>query len=105
VSLVIGEKSIWGKGIGTEALRLMSRYAFDVLNLHKLRSGCYQENRGSAKAFLKAGFAEEGILKKHWYVNGRYQDEIVFGLCREDFNPEFDGAPAGKKRLRNRTEQ
>ena len=97
VSLLIGEKSMWRKGIGTEALCLMSRYAFDVLNLHKLRAGCYQENTGSAKAFLKAGFVQEGILKKHWYLNGRYQDEIVFGLCREDFSAGRDEAFAEKK--------
>jgi ribosomal-protein-alanine N-acetyltransferase len=82
VSLVVGEKSIWGKGIGTEALRLLSCFAFDVLNLHKLRSGCYEGNIGSAKAFLKADFVQEGILRNQWHINGRYQNEIVFGLCR-----------------------
>jgi ribosomal-protein-alanine N-acetyltransferase len=86
VSLVIGDKSIWRRGIATEAIFLISRYAFSVLNLHKLRAGCYEKNVGSAKAFLKVGFLQEGILKNHWYVNGSYQDEIVFGLCREDFH-------------------
>jgi ribosomal-protein-alanine N-acetyltransferase len=86
VSLVIGEKSIWSKGIGTEALRLLSRFAFDVLNLHKLRAGCYEGNIGSARAFLKADFVHEGTLKNQWYINGRYQDEIVFGLCQNVSN-------------------
>ena len=85
VSLVIGEKQFWGKGIGTEAVRLVSHFAFDVLNLHKLKSGCYEENIGSTKAFLKAGFVQEGILKSQWYLNGRHRNEIVLGLCREDF--------------------
>ncbi len=91
VSLLIGEKSVWGRGIGTEAIRLLARFAFDVLNLHKLRSGCYADNKGSARAFLKAGFVEEGVLRKQWHVAGRYQDEIVFGLCREDMNTEEKG--------------
>jgi [ribosomal protein S5]-alanine N-acetyltransferase len=84
MSLVIGEKAVWGRGIAAEAIRLLSRFAFDVLNLHKLRSGCYEENRGSIKAFLKAGFAPEGTLKKQWQVNGKFQDEVLFGLCRDN---------------------
>ncbi len=88
VSLLIGEKSIWGRGVATEAIRLLARFAFDVLNLHKLKAGCYAENKGSAKAFLKAGFTPEGILRKQWQVNGEYQDELLFGLCREDRKTE-----------------
>jgi RimJ/RimL family protein N-acetyltransferase len=87
ISLVIGEKAVWGRGIAAEAIRLLSRFAFDVLNLHKLRSGCYEENKGSIKAFLKTGFAQEGALKKQWQVNGKFQDEILLGLCREEMNP------------------
>ncbi|MBN1615178.1 MAG: GNAT family N-acetyltransferase [Deltaproteobacteria bacterium] len=85
VSLMIGEKTLWRKGIATEAIFLITRYAFDVLNLNKLRAGCYESNIGSSKAFLKVGFLQEGALKNHWYVNGSYQNEIVLGLCREDF--------------------
>lgn len=88
VSLLIGEKSAWGKGIGTEAICLLTRFAFEMLNLHKLRSGCYADNKGSAKAFLKAGFVEEGILRKQWQVAGTYQNEVIFGLCREDMKTE-----------------
>lgn len=86
ISLLIGEKSIWGQGIATEAIRLLSRFAFGVLNLHKLRSGCYENNKGSARAFLKVGFVEEGALRKQWLVDGKYQDEIVFGLCPEEID-------------------
>ncbi|MFB3924413.1 MAG: GNAT family N-acetyltransferase [Syntrophales bacterium] len=89
VSLVIGEKSARGKGIGTEAISLMSRFAFNVLNIHKLRAGCYSDNKGSAKAFLRAGFMQEGVLKKQWETGGRFQDELLFGLCREDAPEEL----------------
>ncbi|TSA38401.1 MAG: N-acetyltransferase [Porphyromonadaceae bacterium] len=87
ISLLIGEKSVWRQGIGTEAIRLLANFAFDVLNLNKLRSGCYEDNKGSMKAFLKAGFVQEGILRKQWQVNGIFQGEIVFGLCREEMMP------------------
>ncbi|MDQ7837900.1 MAG: GNAT family protein [Thermodesulfobacteriota bacterium] len=85
VSLLIGEKAYWGKGIATEAITILTAFAFDILNLHKLRAGCYAENIGSATAFMKAGFREEGILKKQRCVKGQFQDEMLFGLCCEDW--------------------
>ncbi len=85
ISLLIGEKQCWGRGLATEAIKILSGFAFDVLNLNKLRSGCYAGNAGSAKAFLKAGFILEGTLKKQWMVNGTYQDELIFGLSVPDW--------------------
>lgn len=85
VSLLIGEKTYWGKGIGTEAIDILAGFAFNVLNLNKLRSGCYADNVGSARAFIKAGFIKEGTLKKQWMVNGIYQDELIFGLSARDW--------------------
>lgn len=92
VSLLIGEKSCWGKGVGTEAIRVLAAFAFDVLNLNKLRAGCYEDNRAPARAFMKAGFIQEGMLKKQWQSAGRFQDELLFGLCREDWNQSGDAA-------------
>ncbi len=85
ISLLVGEKTCWGKGIGTEAINILAGFAFNVLNFNKLKSGCYEDNAGSAKAFKKAGFIQEGTLKKQWQLNGRLQDELLFGLCREDW--------------------
>jgi len=85
ISLLIGEKQCWGRGLATEAIKILSGFAFNILNLHKLRSGCYADNAGSARAFIKAGFIQEGTLKKQWQSNGRFQDELLFGLCHEDW--------------------
>lgn len=85
ISLLIGEKAYWGKGIATEAIMAVTRFAFDVLNLNKLQAGCYSKNIGSAKAFIKTGFTQEGVLKNHWIVSGEYQDEIILGLCGSEW--------------------
>lgn len=85
ISLLIGEKDYWGKGIAYDAIKTLTEFAFKSLNMHKLKAGCYAGNIGSAKAFEKAGFTREGIFKKQWMVNGEYQDEIVLGLCYEDW--------------------
>jgi ribosomal-protein-alanine N-acetyltransferase len=84
VSLVVGEKDCWGKGYGTEAIRLVTRYAFDRLNLHKLTAGCYAGNGGSLNAFLKVGWHEEGLKKQHYFANGRYQDVHQLAVFRNE---------------------
>lgn len=88
IGLLIGEKDCWGKGYATEAIQLVSDYAFNVLNLHKVAAGCYGPNEGSARAFQKAGFVVEGVRKEQFYTNGSYVDDILLGLIRPDWNQE-----------------
>ena len=84
VSLVIGDKSCWGKGYATKAISLISKYAFNKLNLHKLTAGYYKENIGSIKAFLKVGFKEEGVLKDEYFSNGIYIESVRLGLIKQE---------------------
>lgn len=85
ISLLIGNKNFLGKGIATEAISLIVDYSFNVLYLHKLKAGCYEKNIASATAFEKNGFKREGLIKKLWYQNGEFQDQIILGLCKEDY--------------------
>lgn len=87
IALIIGEKTCWGKGIGTEAISLLANYAFKNLNLHKIYAGCYAANLGSIKAFKKAGFKEDGIMKQHYFCEGRYVDGVQLAII----NKENDG--------------
>jgi len=82
VSILIGEKKYWGKGLGAEAIQLIIRYAFETLNLHKLTAGVYANNIGSIKAFKKARFVEEGIRKEQRFLSGKYIDEVLLGIVR-----------------------
>ncbi|MDD5339660.1 MAG: GNAT family protein [Candidatus ainarchaeum sp.] len=79
VGILIGEKACWGKGYATEALKLLSDYAFGKLKLHKITAGCYAGNVGSAKAFLAAGFVQEGVRKSQYLCDGKYVDALIFG--------------------------
>lgn len=80
VGLLIGNKDAWGKGYGTEAVKLVTEYGFNVLNIRKLWAGAYDENVGSVKAFIKNGYIEECRRSKHFYSNGKYVDDII--LCK-----------------------
>ena len=76
VSLFIGDKNSWGKGIATQAVQLISRYSFEQLTLRKLCAGAYQDNVGSTKAFLKAGYQSDGVLANHYTSNGKPVDLV-----------------------------
>ena len=84
IGLLIGEKSCWGQGYASEAIRLVTTYAFERLNLHKVTAGCYADNQGSEKAFLKAGFALEGVRRSHHFCDGAYVDLVLLGRVRPD---------------------
>ncbi len=84
ISLFIGEPACWGRGYATEAIRLLSGHALRDLGLHKISAGMYASNDASLRAFLKAGYREEGRRRKHYLLDGRPEDVIELGLCAED---------------------
>lgn len=83
--IIIGEKTYWGKGLGTEVLMLLLKYAFNTLNLHKVCSFLLALNERSLKMHLKCGFKEIGRRKEQFFRDGKYEDEILLEIFREDW--------------------
>lgn len=84
LGLIVGRRSAWGKGYGTEAIALATRHAFEQLGLNKLWAGMYAENLGSYRAFIKAGYREVGRFRQHILFDGRYIDSILVEKCRNE---------------------
>ena len=84
ISLFIGNKNSWGKGYASQAIQLISEYAFDNLKLRKLSAGAYKPNIASTKAFLKAGYNYDGTLKDHYLLEDEPCDLVQVCL----FNPK-----------------
>ncbi|HEY5122999.1 MAG TPA: GNAT family protein, partial [Ignavibacteria bacterium] len=84
ISLLIGDKNYWGKGLATEAIKILVDFAFNVLNLHKVYAGYYESNAGSAKAFGKCGFEVEGKYREGYFLNGEFIDVIRTGLINKN---------------------
>ena len=83
IGLLIGDKTAWGHGYGSKAIKLLSDYAFEKLSLESLNAGCYEQNIGSYKAFLKAGWEITGKIKSHWKDNeGNRFDEILMSKIK-----------------------
>jgi RimJ/RimL family protein N-acetyltransferase len=79
-----------GAGYATQAIELACDIAFEKLNLHKLTAGSYENNVGSIRAFLKAGFHQEALLKDHYLCEGQWVSKV----CLAKFNPRWGGEPS-----------
>jgi len=84
VGILIGEKDTWGKGYGSEAIKLLAGHAFTRMNLNRLGAGAVAENAGCIRAFEKAGFIREGVSRQAYYCAGQYRDCVHLGLLRTD---------------------
>lgn len=85
--LFIGEPSLWGKGLGTEATRLMLDYGFGTLNLNRVWLQVYGHHAAAQRTYEKAGFRREGVQREQHYVEGHYVDGILMGLLRPEWTP------------------
>ena len=73
-----------GQGLGLEALKLLIDFAFNQIDLNRLWLKCDANNFPAIKLYLKAGFKQEGLLRKDCISDGAYSDSIILGLLKED---------------------
>jgi RimJ/RimL family protein N-acetyltransferase len=74
------------KGYAEDAVRLLLRYCFHERRFQKCNSACVHTNKASIALHKKVGFVEEGRRRRHLFFNGRYYDDVLFGLTREEFD-------------------
>ena len=73
----IGE-SFWGKGIATQAIRLMTNYAFTTFQLLRIEAGVFDFNKASMRVLEKNGFYLESIKRKAVFKNGVVLDDYIW---------------------------
>ncbi len=74
-----------GKGYGTDAMKIVLRYAFNERRLNKYCGSVLENNTASEKMLKKLGCTQEGIRRQMVYTRGKFMDEILFGLTSEEF--------------------
>jgi RimJ/RimL family protein N-acetyltransferase len=80
---IIGDKTYWRHGFGSDAAQIRSRYCFDVLGLRLLLSGCIAENVGSHRMLTGVGYVEYGRLAERFWKRGAFREEILLCLSRD----------------------
>ena len=84
--ITLGDKSSWGQGHGTEATQLIVGHAFATLNLNRVWLEVYEYNTRGLRAYEKAGFRREGVLRQDNFRDGRYWDTILMAILREEWD-------------------
>ncbi len=75
---VIGQRELWGQGLGTDAARVRNRYAFEVLGLRLLLGDVIDGNVASVSMLKRAGYIEVGRIPKRYWKRGAFRDQILF---------------------------
>ncbi len=84
---VIGEKEYWSRGYGTDAKMILLNHAFNEMNLRKICSWVWSFNGRSRRYNDKCGYIIEGIRKKQIFKHGRYWDQILMAVFKQDWLP------------------
>lgn len=77
LGIYIGEKEYWGKGIGSEACRILFNFAKNTLNLRKINLNVVADNPSAIAMYIKLGFKECGRLTEERFIKGKYRDLVI----------------------------
>lgn len=82
LSIIIGDRKYRGKGYGTDALLTLLRFAFNEMNIRKIRANTFTENKAALRLYRKVGFVIEGCLKEEIFKHGEYKDVIILSIFK-----------------------
>lgn len=85
VGILIGERSSWGRGFGTDAVAALCRFAFTELRLHRLYAHVLETNPRARRTFEKCGFREEGVEREAHFSEGRFLSVHLLGLLDREW--------------------
>ena len=82
LGISIGEKAYWNGGYGTDTMRVLCRFGFEHMNLHRIELTVFATNPRAVRVYEKVGFQHEGCLREWDFRYGAYRDCLVMGLLR-----------------------
>ncbi len=85
--IFIGEKALWGRGLGTDAMQALIDYGFRQLNLHRIYLRVFAENRRAIRLYERIGFQHEGRWREAEFRHGRYHDVLWMSILAPEYAP------------------
>jgi len=85
VGIMIGEKSYWNQGYGSEAMGLLLQHAFATLNLNRVFLRVFASNPRAIRAYEKTGYVHEGRMRQAHYSDGNYIDVLLMSVLRSEW--------------------
>jgi RimJ/RimL family protein N-acetyltransferase len=85
IRIAIFSQDHQGRGLGTEAMRLLLDYGFGILNLHRIELNVFSYNARAIRAYEKLGFQREGVQREALYYNHQYHDSIIMSILEDEY--------------------
>jgi RimJ/RimL family protein N-acetyltransferase len=86
LGIMIGEKTVWNQGLGTQVMTLLLRHCFETLNLNRAFLRVFGENARARRSYEKAGFVVEGCMRQAVFKQGKYDDVYIMSVLRGEWN-------------------
>ena len=86
VGIMIGDKTVWNQGYGTEVMTLLLRHGFGTLNLNRVYLRVHADNKHAIRTYEKVGFVHEGRMRQAVYKNGKFLDLLFMSVLREEWD-------------------
>jgi diamine N-acetyltransferase len=90
--ILIGDKSYWNHGYGTDAVRLLVQHGFDTLNLNRIYLHVFETNPRAIRAYEKTGFTLEVRQRQGEFKHGKYIDVFLMSILRDEFLGKSEAA-------------
>lgn len=87
VSIAIPDPARRGRGHGGDALRALIDHGFRDLGLERIHLDVLVSNEGAIRLYRRLGFVEEGIRRRHFYVDGNFRDVLSMAVLRRPSDP------------------
>jgi RimJ/RimL family protein N-acetyltransferase len=84
-SIGIFDPAWWGRGVGTEATRLVLRHAFLDLQLHRVALRVLTDNPRAIAAYEKGGFVREGIERETLFAGGTWRSDLMMSILEDEY--------------------
>lgn len=81
----IFNRDYWDRGLGTEATRLVLRFGFEELNLHRIELRVIEYNLRAIRSYEKAGFIKEGIERETVFLDGQWHSDVRMAILEDEY--------------------
>ena len=85
VGLGIGERDFWGRGYGTDVMKVILRYAFTEINLRRVTLSVFEYNPRAVRSYEKTGFVHEGRMRQFLNREGKRWDMLFMAILRDEW--------------------
>jgi RimJ/RimL family protein N-acetyltransferase len=87
----IGDPAMRGRGYGSDAMRVLLRFAFMDMNLNCIALEVFSYNKPALAAYRKLGFKDDGVLRAYLYRDGEYYDMHLMSMLRGEWSVLYGG--------------